>query len=333
MYCNTLAPSRAVLTFVLTTLSFAACAQDAPGGAPSRPPFDSPAFQQFWGDNKAEIAGYELTFPRYGQLRKGTAVTIFVTEPFSNAARVKADPGKHPPADEFPAMKLNLIEDFPTGVYDYNLMTSVFVALRPINSLPAGTPTKVSFSAQEWCGHVFHQILIDETQVRSQRHSYFDGDGDADETIENRGRGEALYEDAILLWARGLAGPFLKPGESREVDLLRSVKFVRLNHVPMQWERAKLTRRAEAEPVTVPAGTFDADVHTVEVAGDRRTTRTWTIHVERAHPHRILKWTCSSGEEAQLVGAERLTYWQMNRDGFEQALSKLGLQPRPPRTP
>src|SRR5688500_17628261 len=177
---------------------------------PREPPFDSQQFQQFWGDSKAEIAGYELTFPRYGQLRKGTAVTIFVTEPFSNSPRVKADPGKHPPADEFPVMKLNLAEDFPTGIYDYNLMTSVFVALRPVNHLPAGTPTKVSCSAQEWCGHAYHHLLIDEKQIRSARHSYFDGEADANETMENRR--DALYEDAILLWARGLSGPFLKSG-------------------------------------------------------------------------------------------------------------------------
>ena len=295
------------------------------------PPFDSPEFQQFWGDNKAELAGYELTFPRYGQQRKGTAVTIFVTEPFSNSARVKADPGKHPPDDEFPVMKLNLVEDFPTGIYDYNLMTSVFVALRPVNNLPAGTPTKVSFSAQEWCGHAYHQILVDEKQVRSQRHSYFDGEADADETLENRGP-HVLYEDAVLLWARGLAGPFLEAGKSREVDLLRSVKTVRLNHVPLTWERAKLTRGAEAEKVAVPAGTFDAEVRTVEI-GQGRDARAWTIHVERAHPHRIVKWTSSTGERAELLGAERVTYWEMNRAGFESALSKFGLQPRPPRTP
>src|SRR5262245_26462019 len=84
----------------------------AADGTPDAPPFDSRQFQQFWGDNKAELAGYELTTSRYGQARKGVAVTIVVTEPFSNSARVKADPGKHPREDEFPALKLNLIEDF-----------------------------------------------------------------------------------------------------------------------------------------------------------------------------------------------------------------------------
>src|SRR6476646_3754549 len=86
--------------------------------APRSPDFNSDPFQKHWYDGKAELAGYELTIPRYGQTRKGEAVTIFVYEPFSNSARVKADPGKHPATDEFPVMKLNLVEDFATGVYD-----------------------------------------------------------------------------------------------------------------------------------------------------------------------------------------------------------------------
>ncbi len=292
----------------------------------SSAPFDS-RFDQHWSDNKAELAGYELTTPRYGQLRKGVAITIFVTEPFSNSARVKADPGKHPTDDEFPVLKLNLIEDFPTGLYDYNLMTSVFVPLKPVNSMPAGTPTKISFSAQEWCGHAYHQLLIDENQIRSQRHSYFDGEADSSDTFNNKQ--DALYEDAILLWARGLAGPFVELGQTREVDLLRSVKLVRLRHVSIKWEKAKLARKSDAEKITVPAGTFQTEVRTVEIDGGR----SWTIWVESQHPHRIIKWKHSDGEQAELLGAGRATYWQMNQSGFESALSKLGLTPRPARTP
>jgi len=99
-------------------------------------------------------------------------VTIFVTETFSNALRVKADPGKHPAQDEVPVLKLNLVEDFPTGVYDYNLMSSSFVALTPVNERPAGAPLKVSFSSQEWCGHVWQQMLFDSRAVRLTAHSY-----------------------------------------------------------------------------------------------------------------------------------------------------------------
>jgi hypothetical protein len=115
--------------------------------SPDAPAYD-PEFWRTWGDGRAELAGYDLTYPRYGKPRNGVAVTIFVTETFSNSARVKADPGKHPPSDEFPVMKLNLIKDYQTGIYDYNDMLSSFVGLAPVNGLPPGSLTKASFSSQ-----------------------------------------------------------------------------------------------------------------------------------------------------------------------------------------
>ena len=75
----------------------------------------APEVRRFWEDGQAELSGYSLKQPRYGQIREGSAVLIFVTETFSESARVKADPGRHPPADEFPAMKLNVVKDFQTG--------------------------------------------------------------------------------------------------------------------------------------------------------------------------------------------------------------------------
>src|SRR5438132_1578564 len=128
-----------------TILAVLIIAEAARAQTPDTSPFDA-KFDQYWGDQKAELSGYDLAQPRYGQLRKGVAITIFVTEPFSNSLRVKADSGKHADADVFPVLKLNLVEDFATGIYDYNVMTSVFVAMKPVNGLPAGTPTKVSFS-------------------------------------------------------------------------------------------------------------------------------------------------------------------------------------------
>ncbi|MGH7214910.1 MAG: hypothetical protein ACREIT_09120 [Tepidisphaeraceae bacterium] len=295
---------------------------------PAAASFDA-AFDRYWGDQKGELAGYDLLAPRYGELRQGVAVTIFVTEPFSNSARVKADPGKHPPQDEFPVMKLNLVEDFPTGIYDYNLMTSVFIALKPINGLPVGSPTKVSFSAQEWCGQVYHQLLFDgfDKGIHSTRHSYFDGEADADENLPHPRDG--ISEDALLHWARGLAEPFMKPGESRKVQLLRSAKNARLRHQPLDWTRATLRRQAKSETIEVPAGRFECEVRTVDSEGNGR----WTFHVERAHPHRLVEWRHTDGTDAKLLASHRLTYWQMHGQGFEKELEKLGLTPRPPRTP
>src|SRR4051812_35432527 len=105
-------------------------------------------FWQHWGDGKAELDGYALTQPRYGEKREGTAVLVFVTEDFSDSLRVKADPGKHPPSDVYPVLKLNFIRDFQTGIYDYNVMTSTF-----LKTEDHFAPVKISFSSQEWCGH------------------------------------------------------------------------------------------------------------------------------------------------------------------------------------
>lgn len=285
------------------------------------------AFWSRWGDGQAEVSSYDLTYPRYGELRSGTAVTIFVTETFSESARVKADPGVHPASDEFPVMKLNLVQDFPTGIYDYNLMTSAFAALAPRAGRPEGNAAKVSFSAQEWCGHVWLQLLPDRNGIRETFHSYFDGEGDQSRTLDYPDDG--ILEDTLLLWARGFAAPFLEPGETRKVPVLRSAEIARLTHVPVEWERAELSRSADARSVTVPAGTFPVETLTAKLAGGR----SWEILVETAEPRRIVRWSGGDGRVAELVAGERLPYWRMNGGHFRDSVEKIGLTPRPPRTP
>lgn len=284
-------------------------------------------FWKRWGDGRAELASYDLTFPRYGELRRGTAVTVFVTETFANSVRVKSDSGRRPKSDEFPVMKLNLIQDFPTGIYDYNMMTSAFVALAPVNGRPAGSTTKVSFSSQEWCGDTYAQILFDAASARLVSHSYFDGE--ADETRVLPVPADALDGDALLLWARGFAAPPLDRGERREVRLVKSLRTSRLAHKPVEVGKATLSRQAAPARVTVPAGTFSVERRTVEIAGGP----TWTISVETAEPHRIIQWETSDGEQASLLASDRLQYWKMHGERDQSALRRLGLKPRPPRTP
>ena len=287
------------------------------------PTFDQ-AFWNHWSDGQAELAGYDLTFSRYGESRQGSAVAIFVKEKFSNELRVKADPGRHPESDTFPVMKLNLVQDFSTGVYDYNLMTSAFVALQPVNGHPAGTPTKITFSSQEWCGLVHGQYLINENAIDYALHSYFDGEADQRRELPLTGNG--LIEDALLLWARGFTGPTLDPGEQVTQPMLRGLQYTRLNHEPPRWRDTTLRRAAESEQITVPAGTFTVERYTAAI----QNGRTWTIHVEQAAPHRIIKWTTSDGQQAELTGVTRMKYWQMNQNKFREAVKELGLKVRPP---
>jgi hypothetical protein len=273
------------------------------------------------------MAAYDLTTPRYGALRHGTAVVILVTETFSNQARVKADPGHHPKRDEFPVLKLNLVEDFATGIYDYNLLTSAFVALAPVNGRPAGAPTKVSFSAQEWCGHTYTQLLFDHRYARFALHSYFDGEADSVASLAMPA--ETQSEDALLVWAHGLAWPRVEPGDSARADVVGSLRTSRLLHEPLVVAPASFRRAATTERVRVPAGMFTADVSNVTLAGGR----TWTFWTDHDPPHRVLRWTCDDGTLAELLGSDRLAYWTMNGPGGDSALVRLGLRPRAPRMP
>lgn len=302
------------------------------GSAPAPPPVPAPSklfgaeFWKQWGDGQGELSGYDLTIPRYGELRRGVAVTVFVTEPFSASRRVKVD--KHDPADpdQFPVLKLNLMEDFQTGMYDYNTMSSAFVALKPVAGLRDGTPAKVSYSSQEWCGQVFHQLAFGPSSIREVLHSYFESEGERDATLDAREDG--VSEDVLPFWARQMARPELAPGESRKVPFLGSLQHARLGHKRLAWTEATLTREASQRDIAVPSGRFEVEVWTASV----KEGPTLTYLVEKGPPHRIVRWESSDGERAELLAAKRLKYWALNSEKGEAALKELGLSGRPRRT-
>ena len=302
--------------------AFAAYSASAPtaSSVPSAPsPLSaelSRAFWSHWGDGRAEMNAYRLVQPRYAAPRKGTAVLIYVTEDFSDRLRVKADPGKHPPSDVYPVLKLNAIRDFQTGIYDYNVMTSVFARV------DAGWPiAKVSFSSQEWCGHVYHQLLPRGDSVTGWSHSYFDGEADATEKLSMPARG--VMEDALPILLRGWAGAYLSPGGSATVPFLPSLLRARLEHRPLAWGRATIALTADTDEVEVPAGRFEVRTWTVTPEDGPQAT----YQIEAASPHRLVRWATDAGELAELRGSERLAYWKLNGPGGEESLKRLGLQP------
>jgi hypothetical protein len=277
----------------------------------------SNAFWTHWGDGKAELNGYRLTQPRYGAGRPGTAVLIYVTEDFSDSLRVKADPGQHPPRDVYPVLKLNAVRDFQTGIYDYNVMTSTFARVAP------GWPiAKVSFSSQEWCGHVWHQLVPRGGRLDGLSHSYFDGEADGAQKLAFPADG--VLEDALPILVRGWAGAYLAPGTARTVPFLPSLLRSRLEHEPLAWGRAAVAVAADTTSVSLPAGTFEVRRWTVTLEGGARIS---TFDVEVASPYRLVAWSTSDGESAELLGSERLAYWKMNGPGGESALARLGLTP------
>ena len=295
-------------------------------GSPSSPEASAPAvrplttessneFWAHWGDGRAEMNGYRLVQPRYGAPRTGSAVYIFVTEDFSDSVRVKADPGQHPASDVYPVLKLNAVRHFQTGIYDYKVMTSTFARVA------AGWPlAKVSFSSQEWCGHVYHQILPRAGRVDGVFHSYFDGEADGQDSLPQPDGG--VYEDALPILVRGWGTTYLQPGESRKAPFLPSLLGARLDHKRLAWGQATISRSAATSTVKVPAGSFDVSVWTVAEEGGR----TFTFEIEVAAPFRLVRWSTDAGEEASLLGSTRLAYWKLNGPGGEQHLAEIGLK-------
>jgi hypothetical protein len=294
---------RAILfSFLLYPISGPAVAQD---------------FWAHWGDGKAELNGYSLKQPRYGALRSGTAVMVFVTEDFDDALRVKAEPGRGAKGEAYPVLKLNAVRDFATGIYDYNVMTSTFLRVA------AGWPVaKVSFSSQDWCGHVWHQLVPRGGRILGTLHSYFEGEADRAEDLEWPRDG--VLEDALPVVLRGWNGTYLKPGESRSVPLLPSLLWSRLNHQRLAWTRARVLRAAAARSISVPAGRFEVSSYRVEIEGGR----VLGFEIEAKAPYRLVRQTGPDGEELTLRGSTRLAYWKLNAPGGEAHLKELGLGPQ-----
>jgi len=275
-------------------------------------------FWAHWGDGKAELNGYRLTQPRYGAPRQGTAILIYVTEDMSDSLRVKADPGKHPKSDVYPVLKLNAIRDFQTGIYDYNVMTSVFARVSP------GWPVaKLSFSSQEWCGHVWHQLIPRNGRITGLSHSYFDGEADGKEDLELPQDG--VFADLLPILLRGWGIEYLRPGESRTVPYLRSLLSARLAHKPLVWGRATVRRAAERSIESVPAGKFE--VTRWSVAEEGGVTLRFAFEAEK--PYRLVRFSSDQGEDAQLLGSTRLSYWLLNAPGGEKYLKEMGLRAAP----
>jgi hypothetical protein len=323
----TINPRAAVVASVVTLL-LSACAPSPtlPGKAAVAPRthYDS-AFWDTWGDGFAEVSTYQLLMPRYGEPREGESIMMFVSETLSERQRVKSDPGRNPRTDEFSAMKLNWQKNFQTGIYDYSEMLSSFLGLAPIAGRPEGSLAKASFSRQEWCGHMFAQALFDSSRIRVSGASYFDGDADLTQSLTTQSNG--ISEDGLAFWARRMAPPFLKPGESKDVPFLTGLRSARDAHQPMVWTRINLTRNATLQHVEVPAGEFEVEAYSAQLANGRG----FVYFVEREEPYRIIRWQFTSGEVAELVASERIKYWELNRPGGEEALRSLGLEPRAPR--
>ncbi len=263
---------------------------DATGAASLAP---VPGFWKHWGDGNAEIAVYELSTMRYGEERKGYAIAILVTEPWNLEKNVKSDRNKG--RNIIAALKLNLIRNFQTGIYDYHTMTSAFTALQSAPNVAAHGALKLTFSAQEWCGHTFESIDFYSNKGISTSHSYFESRPGARQELA-----AMPSEDHLWLWARGFQTIKLPP------QLLRSTYDVRIHHQPL-------------EPIDIGV-TEKGNLLTID------TSRGNYTFVRGESPHAPLKgWTTPWGEQATLLKVKRLPYWRLNSARGLDDLLDLGL--------
>lgn len=270
----------------------------------------------YWKNNKAEISSFDLKQVRYGEIRNGHAVMIFVTEPFLPNTQVKYD-GKNTDETRVEILKLNLERYFKTGIYQYSMMTSVFT---PFNAAP-DHPYKVTTSSQDWCGHTFFQLNNRDNNFEVSSYSYFQEFGD-----QNFSTPKAILEDE--LWNRiRLDINSLPVGE---INIIPSTQYLRFVHLEPKALNAK------AELLTVFDEVEGKEVYSYNIVyGDHE--RTMQIIFEKELPHRILGWKefyyplIFKGErklmttEARLKKSINIDYWNKNSNSDSIYRTELGL--------
>jgi hypothetical protein len=274
-------------------------------------------FWAWWGDGKGELASYKVTVSRYGELREGWSVLVFVTEEVARTTRIKVESEAIPPNDRVPVLKLNRVVKFPTGIYDYSILTSTFSRVESEFGRPRFEPMKISFSAQEWCGHVFQMLIPQRDQVELTLHSYFQNEGDQKRSLKLPAN--AAFEDNLPIWIRELYGEALELGQRRELSILPSSWFLRAAHQKADFQPGWIMKE-EGEPLKSTNGAAPTWRWTWQV-GNRKETY-W---VEKAYPHRILKWSSTDGSKGEIIKTLRVPYWSLHGNDDLPYREQLGL--------
>ena len=261
----------------------------------------SEAFKSYWYSGEAEITSYKLEQARYGEIRDGHAVLIFVTENFLPNEQVKANQQS---SDNISVLKLNATKKFNTGIYPYSVMQSTFYPVA--NNQHA---LKVSSSIQEWCGQVFTQ-LNNRNAFEINSHSYFQGEADKSFNVD-----KAILENE--LWTQLRLNPKQLP--TGELQIIPSLEYVRFGHIELQPYKATAVLTNTSYTISYP------DLE-----------RILTINFNAAFPFKISGWeeTFKSGFGAN---AKQLTtkasklvtikspYWQKNHNKDELLRETLQL--------
>lgn len=261
-------------------------------------------FAGHWYQGKAEINVFELKQMRYGEVREGKAVMIFVTEDFSKRKQVKLDNLSSSGADAQKVLKLNMTREFVTGVYPYHTMLSVFTPVyEEINS------PKLTASMTEWCGQSFAQMNWKNNGYQTQIFSYFESEGDQEFKLSARS------EDELFNLIR-LNPDLISEGEKK---LIPSLIYQRFSHIPLEVEEAVITKKS-----------FGSAQEEMEV-NYPRLGRTLVIRYQTAFPYEILSWQeiqITKNGQQEVTSAVRkrvqmLDYWTKN--GLEDEVLRESL--------
>lgn len=265
----------------------------------------SQEFKDYWYSGNAEITSYKLEQARYGELRQGNAVMIFVTEPFSSGLQVKSDENG---PNNIPVLKLNSTKNYLTGIYPYSIMTSSFYPVYDNQHA-----LKLSFSSQEWCGHVYAQ-LNNRNDFEIMSHSYFGSEADQSFHLN-----KTDLENEI--WNKIRINPTdLSTGK---IEMIPSLEYIRLTHKELKAYSAIVT--------LTKVGT-----NTIYEITYPELERTLKITFKTSSPYTIEGWTDSYksgfGENAKvltstatIINRIKTPYWQQNSNKHLSLRDSLGL--------
>ena len=261
----------------------------------------SSEFNAYWYAGEAEISSYKLEQSRYGEIREGKAVLIYVSEDFLPYIQVKANNKK---ANSIAVLKLNAIKKFNTGVYPYSIMQSTFY---PISNNQHAI--KVSSSIQEWCGHVYAQ-LNNKKEFEIMSHSYFEGEADKNFKLK-----KSILENE--LWTQLRINPKSLP--TGNLEIIPSFEYSRLRHAPIKAYKASASLTESTYSINYP-----------------EINRTLIIQFNPNFPHDILGWeeTFKSGfgatakvltTKASKLKTIKSAYWQKHSNNDETLRQTLKL--------
>jgi len=261
----------------------------------------SQKFSDYWFQGKAELSSYELSQASYGEMRKGEAVLIFVTEDFSESKQVKLDDPSKNSDDAVKVLKMNATRKFNTGIYPYSMMESVFTPLDQ-NNYP--NSLKTTISSQEWCGHTFSQLNLDGNKYHFSGKSYFESEGDEEMDVEKK-----LLESELFNLIR-LTPENIPTGA---IEIIPSGFFTRLSHTKIGVRHANLT---------IKDSSSKSQIVEINYSDIERNVK---IEFAKEFPFEILRWeeTYKSGfgENAKLmttVAVKKKTilldYWTKNHE-------------------